>query len=72
MEYHAMIFEVPPGPDGLDELNQTLQKWAAARWLLHSQSMTVVSTGINHNVLAMIIFQRDRAASQAAPPTAAQ
>ncbi len=72
MEYHAIIFEVPPGSDGLNELNESLQKWATAGWSLHSQSMTVVSTGVNHNVLVMVIYERDGGGTITAPTAAAQ
>lgn len=58
MEYLADIFEVQPGEHGLDGVNAALKAMAAAGWTLHSQSMTAVSTGINHKVLTMVVFER--------------
>lgn len=70
MEYHAIMFEVPPGPDGLNQFNESLQKWAVAGWSLHSQSMTVASTGINHTVLVMVVYERDGAGTKVSPTAA--
>jgi hypothetical protein len=58
MEYLADLFEVPPEENGLDALNAALNRLATAGWTLHSQSMTTVSTGINHKVLVMVVAER--------------
>jgi hypothetical protein len=70
MKYHARIMEVPQGPDGLVELNADLENWVAAGWRLHSQSMTVVSTGVSHELLVMLVYERDDTGTL--PPTGPQ
>lgn len=57
-----MTLEVPGSYSGQDSgdsaITSNLQAWGAAGWTLHSQSITVASTGIHHLLVALLVYER--------------